>query len=150
DVVVMEAGDRVPADGRFLVARSLSVDESTLTGESVPVDKTSDVIEVDTDSGGDVRLAERANCGYMNTTLTRGRAEMVVTATGMSTEVGRLAGLLNTAEDSQTPLQEQLDRLGKRLAMIAGVAVLAVFLVGLSQGDEIGYAVLGAVALAVA
>ena len=150
DVVVMEAGDRVPADGRFLVARSLSVDESTLTGESVPVDKTSDVIEVDTDSGGDVPLAERANCGYMNTTLTRGRAEMVVTATGMSTEVGRLAGLLNTAEDSQTPLQEQLDRLGKRLAMIAGVAVLAVFLVGLSQGDEIGDAVLGAVALAVA
>ena len=61
---------------------------------------------------------------------------MVVTATGMSTEVGRLASLLNTAEDSQTPLQEQLDRLGKRLAMIAGVAVLAVFLVGLSQGDD--------------
>ncbi|UDY35430.1 cation-translocating P-type ATPase [Dermatobacter hominis] len=147
DIVLMEAGDRVPADGRFLVASSLSVDESTLTGESVPVDKTADVIEVD---GDEVALAERANCGYMNTTLTRGRAEMVVTATGMETEVGRLAGLLSAADDQETPLQQQLDKLGKRLALIAGIAVLAVFLVGLSQGDEIGEAVLGAVALAVA
>ncbi len=147
DIVLMEAGDRVPADGRFLVASSLSVDESTLTGESVPVDKTTDVIEVD---GGEVALAERANCGYMNTTLTRGRAEMLVTSTGMETEVGRLAGLLSAAEDQETPLQQQLDKLGKRLALIAGIAVLAVFLVGLSQGDEVGEAVLGAVALAVA
>jgi Ca2+-transporting ATPase len=147
DIVLMEAGDRVPADGRFLVASSLSVDESTLTGESVPVDKTADVIEVD---GDEVALAERANCGYMNTTLTRGRAEMLVTATGMETEVGRLAGLLGSAEEQETPLQQQLDKLGKRLALIAGIAVLAVFLVGLSQGDEIGEAVLGAVALAVA
>ena len=147
DIVLMEAGDRVPADGRFLVASSLSVDESTLTGESVPVDKTTDVIEI---GGGEVALAERANCGYMNTTLTRGRAEMLVTSTGMETEVGRLAGLLSAAEDQETPLQQQLDKLGKRLALIAGIAVLAVFLVGLSQGDEVGEAVLGAVALAVA
>ncbi len=151
DIVLMEAGDRVPADGRFLVASSLSVDESTLTGESVPVDKTAEVVEVDeSDADGDLPLAERSNCGYMNTTLTRGRAELVVTATGMATEVGRLAGLLSAAEEQETPLQQQLDRLGKRLAAIAGVAVLAVFLVGLSQGDEIGDAVLGAVALAVA
>jgi Ca2+-transporting ATPase len=147
DVVLLEAGDRIPADGRFLVANSLSVDESTLTGESVPVDKTADVIDAD---DREIELAERANCGYMNTTVTRGRAEMVVTATGMETEVGRLAGLMSAAEQQETPLQQQLDALGKRLALIAGVAVLAVFLVGLSQGDEIGDALLGAVALAVA
>ncbi len=147
DIVLMEAGDRVPADGRFLVASSLSIDESTLTGESVPVDKTTAVVEF---AAGEVALAERSNCGYMNSTLTRGRAEMVVTSTGMHTEVGRLAGLLNAADDQETPLQQQLDKLGKRLALIAGVAVLAVFLVGLSQGDELGEAVLGAVALAVA
>jgi Ca2+-transporting ATPase len=150
DLVLLEAGDRVPADGRFLHASSLSVDESTLTGESVPVDKTADVVEPDTDGDREVPLAERSNCGYMNTTVVRGRAELVVTTTGMDTEVGRLAGLLGAAEIQETPLQEQLDKLGKRLAMIAGVAVLAVFAVGMAQGDELGDAVLGAVALAVA
>ena len=148
DIVLMEAGDRVPADGRFLTASSLSVDESTLTGESVPVDKTVEPVHPVDD--GDVPLAERSNCGYMNTTLVRGRAEMVVTSTGMDTEVGRLAGLLGAAEQQPTPLQEQLDKLGKRLAAIAGVAVLAVFAVGMIQGDELSEAVLGAVALAVA
>ncbi len=148
DVVLLEAGDRVPADGRFVTAASLSVDESTLTGESVPVDKTTDVVEVADD--GDVPLAERSNCGYMNTTVVRGRAELVVTHTGMQTQVGRLAGLLGEAEDAETPLQVQLDKLGKRLALIAGVAVLAVLAVGLLQGDDLGEAVLGAVALAVA
>jgi P-type Ca2+ transporter type 2C len=149
DVVLLEAGDRVPADGRFLHASSVSVDESTLTGESVPVDKTSDTVHPQ-EGDREVPLAERSNCGYMNTTLVRGRAELVVTATGMRTEVGRLAGLLGAAEDQETPLQQQLDTLGKRLALIAGVAVLAVFAVGMSQGDELSEAVLGAVALAVA
>lgn len=152
DIVLLEAGDRVPADGRFLLATSVSVDESTLTGESVPADKTDDTVEPGDDGAdeADVPLAERSNCGYMNTTLVRGRAEMVVTSTGMQTEVGRLAGLLGVDDDQDTPLQHQLDKLGKRLAAIAGVAVLAVFLVGLSQGDALSEAVLGAVALAVA
>ncbi len=148
DLVLLEAGDRVPADGRFVTAASLSVDESTLTGESVPVDKTTEPVHVADD--GDVPLAERSNCGYMNTTVVRGRAELVVTHTGMQTQVGRLAGLLGEAEDADTPLQVQLDKLGKRLALIAGVAVLAVLAVGLAQGDDLGEAVLGAVALAVA
>jgi Ca2+-transporting ATPase len=148
DIVQLEAGDRVPADGRFLLASSLAVDESTFTGESVPADKTVDPVHPPDD--GDVPLAERSNCGYMNTTLVRGRAEMVVTATGMDTEVGKLAGLLGAAEQAETPLQVQLDKLGKRLALIAGIAVLAVFLVGLQQGDELSDAILGAVALAVA
>ena len=149
DVVLLEAGDRVPADGRFLHATSVSVDESTLTGESVPVDKTTEVVDP-ADGDADVPLAERSNCGYMNTTVVRGRAELVVTTTGMETEVGRLAGLLGAAETQETPLQEQLDKLGKRLALIAGIAVLAVFAVGMVQGDELSEAVLGAVALAVA
>ncbi len=148
DVVLLEAGDRIPADGRFVEAASLSVDESTLTGESVPVDKTVDPVHVE--PGAEVPLAERSNCGYMNTTISRGRAELVVTSTGMSTQVGRLAGLLGAAEDTETPLQVQLDKLGKRLAIIAGIAVLAVFVVGLLQGDDLGEAVLGSVALAVA
>jgi len=151
DVVLLEAGDRVPADGRFVVAASTSVDESMLTGESVPSEKQDEVIAED----GDVPLADRVNLGFMNTTLVRGRAELVVTSTGMSTEVGRLAGLLGAAEDKPTPLQEQIDALGKRLAAIAFVAVLAVFVVALLQaptldGDALSEALINSVALAVA
>ncbi|MFM7063717.1 MAG: HAD-IC family P-type ATPase, partial [Actinomycetes bacterium] len=142
DLVLLEAGDRIPADGRFLVAASLSVDESTLTGESVPVDKDDRPVT----TPGDVPLAERHNLGHMNTTVVRGRAEMVVTETGMQTVVGQLADVLGSTENPVTPLQEQLDKLGKRLALIAGVAVLVVFAVGLAQGDTMSEAVLGAVA----
>ncbi len=151
DVVLLEAGDRVPADGRFVVTASTSVDESMLTGESVPVDKVDEVIA----GTGDVPLADRVNIGFMNTTLVRGRAELVVTDTGMQTEVGRLAGLLGAAEEKPTPLQEQIHALGKRLAVIAFVAVVAVFVVALVQapeitGDTISEALLNSVALAVA
>ena len=151
DVVLLEAGDRVPADGRFVMTASTSVDESMLTGESVPSEKQDEVIPGD----GDVPLADRVNLGFMNTTLVRGRAELVVTSTGMSTEVGRLAGLLGAAEDKPTPLQEQIDALGKRLALIAFVAVLAVFVVALLQaptldGDAVSEALINSVALAVA
>jgi Ca2+-transporting ATPase len=151
DVVLLEAGDRVPADGRFVVTASTSVDESMLTGESVPVDKQDEVIAGD----GDVPLADRVNVGFMNTTLVRGRAELVVTDTGMSTEIGRLAGLLGAAEEKPTPLQEQIHALGKRLALIAFLAVIAVFVVALVQApeinsDTISEALLNSVALAVA
>jgi Ca2+-transporting ATPase len=129
DVVLLEAGDRVPADGRFVVTASTSVDESMLTGESVPVDKEDEALE----GTGEVPLADRINVGFMNTTLVRGRAELVVTDTGMTTEVGRLAGLLGSAEEKPTPLQEQIHALGKRLAVIAFVAVVAVFVVALVQ-----------------
>jgi P-type Ca2+ transporter type 2C len=145
DVVLLEAGDRVPADGRILMAANLSVDEAALTGESVAVEKDGSLAD-DPESP----LGERLGALYMNTTVTRGRAEMVVTATGMATEMGKVADLLNAAEVGPTPLQRQLDGLTKVLALIALVAVGLVFALQMLQGEEFGDAALGAVALAVA
>jgi len=144
DLVLLEAGDRIPADGRFLAAHNVEVDEAALTGESLAVGKHTEAVEAD------AQLAERVNMGFMNTTVTRGRAELLVTATGMQTEMGRLAAMLEAAEEGETPLQKELDRVGKRLAMIA-VAVIAVILaVGIGYGQDLAKAVLNAVALAVA
>ena len=145
DIVLLEAGDRVPADGRILMAANLSVDESALTGESVAVEKDGSVA-----SGAEVPLGDRVGSLYMNTTVTRGRSEMVVTATAMDTEMGKVADLLNAAEVGDTPLQRQLDGLTKRLAAIALVAVGLVFVLQMVQGETFGDAALGAVALAVA
>jgi Ca2+-transporting ATPase len=155
DVVMLEAGDRVPADGRLLVAVNASIDESALTGESVPVDKDVEPITApdghgDSDGGGDLPLGERTNLAYMNTTVVRGRAELLVTDTGMATEMGRVAELLNEGDPGPTPLQRQLDVLGKRLALIAVVAVSLVFVLQLVQGESFADAAIGAVALAVA
>ncbi len=145
DIVLVEAGDRIPADGRLLLAANLAVDESSLTGESVAVDKDANHVADDAASIGD-----RHAMVFMNTTVTRGRGEFVVTATGMATEMGRVANLLNEAEPGPTPLQRQLDRLGKRLAAIAIVAVAIVFALQMFQGAGLADAALGAVALAVA
>lgn len=100
DVVLLDAGGKVPADGRIIVAQGLETDESTLTGESVPVGKTIEALD-------DVAtpLAERANMAYMNTIVTCGRAELLVTTTGMATEMGRLATMLSEAAEPDTPLQ---------------------------------------------
>jgi Ca2+-transporting ATPase len=144
DLVLLEAGDRIPADGRFLATHNVEVDEAALTGESLAVGKHIAPV------AADAPLAERVNMGFMNTSLTRGRAEMLVTATGMATEMGRLAAMLEAAEEGETPLQKELDRVGKRLAAIA-VAVIAVILaVGIGYGHDAAKAVLNAVALAVA
>ncbi|WNV77858.1 cation-transporting P-type ATPase [Geodermatophilus sp. DSM 44513] len=148
DVVLLEAGDRVPADGRLLVAESVEVDESALTGESQPVAK--DTSAVGAAPGERVPLAERSGMAYMNTTLTRGRAELVVTATGMRTEVGAIAELLQRGEEPETPLQVQLDSVGKRIAAIGGVAITAYAAVALARGESVGELALSAVALAVA
>jgi len=145
DVVVLEAGDRVPADGRIVVSAGLAVDEAPLTGESQPVDKEANALAPDDAGAGD-----RLGMVFMNTTVTRGRAEVVVTSTGMQTEMGAVAGMLAGEETGPTPLQRQLDRLGKRLAGVAVVAVLAVFILQTTQGLGVGEALLGAVALAVA
>jgi Ca2+-transporting ATPase len=144
DLVLLEAGDRVPADGRVLTAHNAEVAEAALTGESHAVAKLAAAVVAD------VPLAERRNMAYMNTVVTRGRLELLVTATGMATEMGRLAGMLEAAEPGPTPLQLQLDALGKRLALIAGVVIGAIFLLGLLRELPLVEIVLTSIALAVA
>jgi Ca2+-transporting ATPase len=145
DIVLLEAGDRVPADGRIVAAHGVEIDESALTGESHAVTKQTEAL-----AGDEVPLAERVNCAFMNTVVTRGRLEMVVSATGMNTEMGRLAGMLEAAEESPTPLQVQLDDLGKRLAVIAGVVVGLIFVAEMLRQQPLVHTVLTAIALAVA
>ncbi|CAL9649143.1 cation-translocating P-type ATPase [Streptomyces sp. enrichment culture] len=148
DVVLLEAGDRVPADGRLLVAESVEAAEAALTGESHPVAKTAAPgVTAGVDAVG---VAERTGMLFMNTALTRGRAEMIVTATGMRTEVGAIADELRTGGDPPSPLQVQMDSLGRRLALISGVAVAAYALAALVRGEEPADLALRAVALAVA
>ena len=106
DIVLFEAGNRVPADGRLLVAATLEIEEAALTGESAPVLK--DIAPI---AGDDVGLGDRLCLAFMNTSVTRGRGEMIVTGTGMDTEIGSIATLLNQTEADKTPLQKQLDRL---------------------------------------
>ncbi|MGV9454359.1 cation-translocating P-type ATPase [Streptomyces sp. NPDC003635] len=148
DVVLLEAGDRVPADGRLTVAESLEVAEAALTGESQPVAK--DVAPVDPAGTAEMPLAERSSMLFMNTAVTRGRAEMVVTATGMRTELGAIAEALRTGTEPPSPLQVQLDSLGRRLALLSGVAVAAYALTALLRGEGLTDIALRAVALAVA
>ena len=145
DIVLLGPGDRVPADGRVIATHGFEVDESSLTGESRTVGK-----QVDPLAGENIPLAERANLFYMNTTVTRGRAEMVVTATGMHTELGLLADMLGEAKDSPTPLQIQLDGLGRRLALIAGIVVAFMLIAGLLRGEPWVIMIMTAIALAVA
>lgn len=144
DVVLLDAGDRLPADGRLLVAEAVEADESALTGESQPVAKSV------RPTAPDAVLAERRSMAYMNTTLTRGRAEVLVTATGMATEVGAIAGMLATSVEPKNPLQLQLDSVGRRITLIGGVAVVLYAVLALVQGAELGALALSAVALAVA
>uniref|UniRef100_UPI0031DA5A14 cation-translocating P-type ATPase n=1 Tax=Saccharothrix mutabilis TaxID=33921 RepID=UPI0031DA5A14 len=143
DVVLVEAGDRVPADGRLVSAVNLEVDESGLTGESSPVAKS--VAPV-----ADVGLPDRSCMLHMSTTLTRGHGELLVTATGMGTEIGHVAALLERTDTTRTPLQRQLDRLGVRLAYLAGAAVLLVAVTRLATGGSLGEVITLAVALGVA
>ncbi|MBZ5736675.1 cation-translocating P-type ATPase [Nocardioides mangrovi] len=145
DVVLVEAGNRVPADGRVSLAATLEIEEAALTGESLPVGKTADPV-----TGSDVPLGDRICMAYMNTSVTRGRGELIVTATGMDTEIGHIAGMLASTETSRTPLQRQLDSLSKIIASIAAVALVVVVLLGLAQGESFDTLFITGVALAVA
>jgi hypothetical protein len=145
DIVLLEAGDRIPADGRLLAAHALEVEEAALTGESHAVGKSIAALEI-----VDLPLGDRLNMLYMNTVVTRGRAELLVTATGMATEMGRLAGMIAAAPESATPLQTQLDTLGRKLAAIAGVVVTLIFILDFARGLPWTQAAMTAVALAVA
>ena len=145
DVVLLEAGDRVPADGRLAVAVHLDIDESTLTGESQPAGKQATVL-----APHDLPLGDRLNMAYMNTMVTRGRAEMLVTATGMQTEMGKLSEQLAMTPELPSPLQVQLDQLGKRLGAVAVMLVGLLFLLQLYRGVSLADAILDSIALAVA
>jgi len=144
DIVVIEAGDCVCADGRIIENANLKADESALTGESEPVEKA------DIDIDGEKALGDRVNMLYSGTFATYGRGKMVVTAVGMDTETGKIASLLEKTSAKKTPLQESLDDFGKKLSfMIIGVCIL-VFGLDMLRGDKIGDAFIFAVALAVA
>ena len=121
DVVLVEAGNRVPADARVCLAATLEIEEAALTGESLPVGKSTAPVV-----GEDVPLGDRLCMAYMNTSVTRGRGELIVTGTGMDTEIGHIADMLSNTVADKTPLQKQLDGLSKVIATIAGIALVLV------------------------
>ena len=123
DVVLLEAGDAVPADGRIIENASLKIEEAALTGESVPVNKALEALGI-TEGQEDIPLGDRKNMCYMGSTVVYGRGKAVITATGMDTEMGKIAGALAATEEEQTPLQRKLDELGKLLSkMVLGICV---------------------------
>ena len=148
DIVVLEAGDMVVADGRIIHNYSLQVNESSLTGESTNIDKTEDVI------AREVPLGDRTNMVFSGSLVTYGRALVVVTETAMDTEIGKIAALMNSAKEKKTPLQESLDKFSARLAVIIMIISVIVFVLTMWQSGWKGEAVIGslmyAVALAVA
>lgn len=144
DIVMLEAGDMIVADGRILRNYSLQVNESSLTGESTNVEKMDTVIE------GKVALADRVNMVYSGSLVTYGRAQVLVTGTGMKTELGKIAGLMNAAKERKTPLQESLDKFSGRLAMLIMIICAVVFCLCIYRKMTILDSLLFAVALAVA
>jgi Ca2+-transporting ATPase len=129
DVVQVEAGDIVPADGRIIRAATLETQEAALTGESAPIPKQADVLPA-----GDIGIGDRSNMLFQNTSVTRGTAAMVVTATGMDTQMGQIATMLTSVTRTRSPLQKELDSLTKVLGIIAWTAVAIIVVVGLARG----------------
>lgn len=152
DVVLLEAGDAVPADGRIIEAASLKIEEAALTGESVPANKITDLLQL----GGekDVPLGDRKNMAYMGSTVVYGRGKVVITGTGMNTEMGKIAQALSQAKDDATPLQIKLNQLSKILTILVIGICAVIFAVGLFRsgisGDTILSTFMVAVSLAVA
>jgi Ca2+-transporting ATPase len=148
DVVILETGNVVPADGRVLRSSNLRIMEAALTGESEAVDKDADVV-----FSGEKPLGDRRNMAYMGTVVNYGHGEMVVTATGMATELGKIADLIQSVQEEETPLQQRLDQLGKWLALAALIIVGVVFLLGMRTAqsrEDVLEVLLTAVSLAVA
>jgi Ca2+-transporting ATPase len=132
DVVLLEAGDAVPADGRILESASIKIEEAALTGESVPVDKSTEALRLEDQR--DVPLGDRVNMAYMGSTVVYGRGSAVITATGMATEMGKIADALTHAKEGDTPLQIQLKQLSRILTyLVLGICVV-IFAVGLLRG----------------
>ncbi len=145
DIVTFEAGDKVPADGRILVAATLEIEEAGLTGESTPVAKSVDPVP-----GDDVALGDRVDMAYMNSQVTRGRGEMVVTATGMDSEVGHISGMLSGVEQEKTPLTRQLDQITVLITIMAAAALVLIVLLGLARGEDFDTLFLVGISLAIA
>ena len=145
DIVILETGDYVPADLRIIEAVNLKAQEAALTGESVPVEKMAAKIEDEK-----IGIGDRINMLFSSSLITYGRGKAVVVETGMNTEVGKIADIINTAEDQGTPLQQKLDKLGKTLGIVALAICAVIFVVGLLYGKEPIHMFMTAVSLAVA
>lgn len=145
DIVVLDTGDYVPADLRIIEAVNLKSQEASLTGESVPVEKSANTIEQE-----EVDLGDRENMLFSSSLITYGRGKGIVVETGMNTEVGKIAGIINSAEETQTPLQEKLNKLGKTLGIAALVICAIIFVIGLLYGKDPIEMFMTAVSLAVA
>lgn len=145
DIVLLETGNKVPADGRLVESANLRLEEAALTGESEAVEKNAAVVYQTEESLGD-----RRNVVYMGTVVSYGHGEAVITATGMQTELGHIANLIQTVEQEPTPLQQRLNRLGIVLAVVALVIVGVIFVLGLLRGESLSEVFLTAVSLAVA
>ena len=145
DIVALDAGDIIPADLRLIESSNLKVEEASLTGESVPVEKDSNIVFEE-----DVSLGDRKNMAYMSTSITYGRGKGVVVETGHNTEIGKIATMIQSYEDETTPLQKQLNRLGKVLGITTIIICIGVFLIGLLQGREVLEMFMVSISLAVA
>ena len=145
DIVVLDTGDYIPADLRIIEAVNLKSQESSLTGESVPVEKMTEKIEDE-----ETNLGDRLNMLFSSSLVTYGRGKGIVVETGMTTEVGKIAGMINQADEQTTPLQDKLNKLGKTLGIAALVICIVIFIVGLIQGKEPIHMFMTAVSLAVA
>jgi P-type Ca2+ transporter type 2C len=135
----------VPADGRLIESVNLRIQEAALTGESEAVEKTSAAL-----AAGDLALGDRTNMAYMGTTVSYGRGQMVITATGMNTELGRIAGLIATVHEGASPLQKRLNQVGQALIVLIAAVVAAVVVLGLLRGEELRLMVMTAISMAVA
>ncbi|MGF7048502.1 Ca2+-transporting ATPase [Paenibacillus sp. DS2015] len=145
DIIVVESGDRIPADVRWIEANSCSVEESALTGESLPVSKHSQAIHAD-----EVALGDQKNIGFMGTMMTRGTAKGIVIRTGMETEMGKIADLIQNTESQETPLQHRLEQLGKILIIVSLALTVLVVVAGIMNGQPAVGMLLAGVSLAVA
>ena len=145
DIVVLDTGDYVPADIRLVDAVNLKAQEASLTGESVPVEKDAATIENE-----EVSLGDRTNMLFSSSLVTYGRGKGIVVETGMHTEVGNIAGMLNSVEETATPLQQKLNKLGKSLGIMAIVICIVIFIIGLAYGKDVIDMFMTAVSLAVA
>ena len=145
DIVILDTGDYVPADLRIIESANLKAQEASLTGESVPVDKNTDVINDEK-----IGLGDRTNMLFSSSLITYGRGKGIVVETGMNTEVGKIAGMINEVEETETPLQQKLNKLGKTLGIVAIVICVIIFIIGLLYGKEPIEMFMTAVSLAVA